>query len=346
MTALRILVVSADRSDAGGAPINLGDAFLTDVLLAELVERGHRAEAVDFGGPRLFGSGPRRHLSGVKELFRAIRQSDAVIVGGGTLLQDDGGRSWGGLPRLCAAVSALAWAARRPLVFFAVGSDTVTRKIPRLLLRLAVRGRTVWVRDTASLERVREQLRGNAELAADAVLLAAADSLISGVPSSDAKTPRDVVALSYKHTDRLKESYFARPNPGTAPSPLFLAMSQSESFADATPKLRERVGGRADFTPHPIGWPAALETIAHARAVHASRMHALYLALLTSVPMVAIGDSEKVTAFAHEFGVPRSSDLDVSVSARAARADEERIQRARERVNLGLSFALESLVTT
>lgn len=333
---MRVLIVSADRTDAGGGAANLGDAFLTDALIKALEALGHVAVAVDFGPERTVRGEPRMNVTRIAGLFRAIRVADAVMVGGGTLLQDDDpGAGLGGLPRLCATVSWMARVARKPLVFIGVGCDPVERLVPKLLLRAAVWRRDVWVRDTASQERFLDYFHHGARLGADVALLAEPAGVEAGGRDRILLAPnlRDAPQLTMELVEGLRRH---------ASRVSSLAMDQRLSDGDHT-TLEPRVRRELVVQTSPIGWRRAQAEIADADVVMASRMHALYLAMLSGRACVAVGESAKVRAFAEEFGVPRSPGFDVDVVGRATVVSPDRLGDAVARAHSMLEEALDVL---
>jgi polysaccharide pyruvyl transferase WcaK-like protein len=342
---MKILVVSSDRSDARGYPSNLGDALLTDALLGALETAGHEVMATDFGGPRRAGSGPRSYTRGLAGLVRAIEASDGVIVGGGTLLQDDTGRGLlNGLPRLVLSVSTTAFLLRRPMVYLGVGCDPTARWAPRAAMRLAVKGRSVWARDRNSVARVTGQLRGRARLAADVCLLPGdpgVRSVVEAATNSDSPRRGAVVALNRRDVPQVDATFLARMGSTGGAPPLFLAMDQRTVDGDLTDHLDDRDG--FGVLHPPIAWKDAATTIAGAAVVVASRMHALYLAALLGTPMIAVGRSAKVLSFAEEFCIPVADSLQEVIPGEARVADMLALKVAQERVALALNEALAEL---
>lgn len=297
--ALRLLIISSDRTDTHGGACNLGDALLTDALLDAICAAGHQAQAYDFGASERRTSDGRRINGGRgMDLLRAISDADGVVIGGGTMLQDDRkDRFFSGLPRLCATVSAAAAALGRPVAFYGVGLDNVERPVPRRLIGFATRRARVWLREEASCERYVSSYGREAVLGADAALLletARRPTLGSAGPLTLALNRSDAKRLRIEEV-RAWRQRFADVR--------FLAMDQQEDDSDwlALPEeVREHFGGPG---PAVLGWKEAADVIAESGVVVASRMHALYLSMMLGVPAVAIGSLDKVTAFADEFGL-------------------------------------------
>lgn len=323
---MRAIVISADRSDPNGNSWNVGDSFLVDVLLNELKSQGFDAIAVDFGGVRKDGS-PRRFVAGFPELSRLVAASDLVVVGGGTMLQDDQkNRKFGGLPRLCLAARIAALIHRKPMAYFGVGCDPVLRLIPRLTLRAATVGVPVYVRDRDSLERAKG-LRADAALTADACLLPASSDM---VPTGGSRSGV-LLALNFAHSAQLAtlaERAAASGRPASA-----IAMSQGPTLNDLE-GVQDQDG--LTLVRYPLTWHEALEKVAASELVVASRMHALYMALLTNTPMIAIGTSAKVVAFADEFEVPIFANPSDVVLELGRTASSDSLLHAKRRASEGL----------
>lgn len=305
---MRILIVPADRTEPHGGARNLGDAFLTDALATALGALGHSASIYDFGPCDRRTSDLDRLRGGrARDLLRAIRGVDAVVLGGGTMLQDNCPEKWvGGLPRLCAVVSWAARASRRPVAFYGVGLDTIHRPAPRAVVRTAVAGRPVWVRDGDSWARFSQYFGREPSLAADASLLATTGILPSPSTSSSPSRVDDrhlTVALNREHAHQLSRDVLSAWA-NSYGSVSFLSMDQEPGRSDAASLpagIAEVLGHRGQV----LGWQEAAERVASSSTVLGSRMHALYLAAILGTPMVAVGSADKVRAFSREFGLPR-----------------------------------------
>jgi polysaccharide pyruvyl transferase WcaK-like protein len=304
-------------------------------LAAAIEKRGHGVEVYDFGAQRTTPGRVRTHGNRTTDLVAAVRRNDAVIVGGGTMLQDDQpGRLIAGLPRLCATITALSRINRRPVAYFGVGFDSVNRWVSRKLIDYATSGVPLWLRDADSVGRYRAQYGRQAYLGADAALL-----LDRTLVASEASPGRNLVVALNK-------------DDGPGPSPdvilrwlehyddvIFIAMDQESGWSDGH-ALRHDVVRMLNYRFPVLGWQDAASLISSAGAVVASRMHALYLALLFGVPSSAIGRREKVTAFAKEFDIPICAHIDEFVPGSPRLADSSAILAATRRANRALDDAL------
>lgn len=332
MRAMNVVVLSADRTLPSGHPANLGDAFLTDSLVESLAEAQIDAVALDFGSARKSVHAARRRVSGLSGLARQVRSADAVVIGGGTLLQDDSGGRIAGLPRLMAVASALGWALRTPVYFFGVGCDPIKRPVPRLLLRAALWRRRVWVRDEPSLERCaglgvpRRRLRLGADVS---LLFAGRVADRHRVEPVGEDIPGAVVALAKADATGLIPEHVQQAVRRWGPV-AFVQMYQDEGAGDASTLA---AGTRRELSRVTAGltWSDALSEIARADVVVASRMHALYMALMTGTPAIPVGHLAKVRSFAEEFGYGSPAELATLDQATPIRGDTTALISATER---------------
>lgn len=318
---MRTLIVSADRTLASGHPQNLGDAFLTDALSERLRRAGHETVIADFGQTRRLDSTEERvRVSGVRALADIVRQVDAVVVGGGTLLADDQpGRPFAGLPRLMAVTGLIARTSRTPLAVFGVGADPVTRRRARLALRAGLDGARVWTRDPDSAGRAAGYSKLPVAVAADVSLFAAPELAAMAAPADRRRGA--VVALNAKHSPAVTLADVAALEERFG-EVVFVSMDQGDdSDAGALPP---EVRARLTTEPGDHGWRRAAELMADREVVVASRMHAMYLGTMLTTPVVAVGGATKVGAFTTEFGTRTEPSFDRAVrTAIAGTADAE-----------------------
>lgn len=341
---MRVLIVPADRTMDSGFACSIGDAWLTDCLVRAVVSAGHVVKAVDFGADRIIsaGSEPRTRVGGAAGLAHLIAWSDLVIVGGGTLLQDDVGSGIGGMPRLTSVVSNLARALRRRCVFFGVGVDPVERRTARSLLNLAVCGRIVAARDKWSAERAVQLGAGGTLVAGDCIWLGAECSEArenftrAGGPARQgavlALARGDGGLITAKTIESLRQCY------GRV---TFLQMDQRAREGDAA-GMRRGTLDHFDGVTERLSPGDALELMSCSEVVFTSRLHALYAAAVTGTPMVAVGGHRpKVAQFGAEFSIPVIDSMrQPSEAIGAMYADNIAIAHARSKVTEALAAIL------
>jgi len=304
---MKILLVSADRTTDSGFPQNIGDALLTDALAGALGALEHDVRVVDMGPTvRRESAVARIAVAGPAALRRAVAWSDAVVVGGGTLLADDQPqRLFAGLPRLCLTTAILTVVHRKKLAVFGVGVDPVRRRRARLAIAVVLRLAAVWIRDDDSAARASRLVGGRRFRVCGDVSLFRHPEIAE---QADAHRERNgvVVALNRREAARLRPEDVGvlRSRYGSV---RFLSMDQGED-ADAAHLVRA-VRHQASVIDGPVRWPQAVASIVGAKAILASRMHAMYIASMASVPVVAIGDAAKVRSFVADFGVAHAATL-------------------------------------
>jgi polysaccharide pyruvyl transferase WcaK-like protein len=314
----------------------LGDALLTDALAGALEARGHEVGIADFGAVKRTGDQRRIPLRGMKDLAREVRAAQAVIVGGGTLFQDDAASQFRGLPRLCLVVSAIAWLHRTPLAFFGVGCDPVRRSVPRIVLRVATAGRGVWASDALSVARCKTQFGSSAQLAADASLLALSQfEHLRDVRAASGSNL--VIALNARDGAQLTQAALESVRVGFD-SVEFVSMVQGDQVSDFS-ALEGDV--QRSFPPYrgDVTWQDAAVRVATASTVIASRMHAMYMAIMLEVPAVALVGLPKVDSFIDEFQIGGARNIR-DFGSRARVAKRERVRDAAARVDRALEDAL------
>lgn len=322
----RIGLISADKSEPGGFPRNIGDAALTDAIAQAVRKQGLAVDIADFGKPAPGSerSETRSGVNGLKGLFNFIRSKDVVCYGGGTLLQDDQHRALRGLPRLALLVGVMSYICRKPLIIWFVGAEHVNNSLARFLLTTCTRSaKYVYVREPESQSIVRSLLRTDSDVAADAVWLFD----IHATPNPNQRRGL-VVALNRGEVSALTSGQLQRWAAEYGEVRL-LSMDQSENWDFKTLNPSGLPTGVTVEPPH-ANWPEVLETIRCAEALIASRMHALYFAALVDTPLVAVQSSAKVERFADEFGAPQCA-LDSNKRVVPQIADSRAVAAARQR---------------
>jgi polysaccharide pyruvyl transferase CsaB len=286
---------------------NLGDELVLAGLVRLLRARGCGVTAVSVDPPAT----EREHgIAAVApgQVLAAAGRADAVVFGGGGLLQDE--TSALNLPYHLSRV----WAARgrrTPVVGLGLGAGRLTTRLGRALVRTSLAGVPLTVRDAPSAD-----LLAGLGLPRPAV---AADLALSLPPTRVAPLDRLVVCLrpwtgrSGGLLPASRRAEVAAPEPvlqataraldeaasATGLGPHLVALQ-----ADRDGPLHDAVAERMTSTvttarPDLAALPAE---VASGRAVAAMRYHGGICAVLAGRPAVLIGYSPKVDALAGELG--------------------------------------------
>lgn len=180
-----ILICSSAVLTPQGWDLNIGDEALSEGLevgIRRLLPKANVRRSINLGGaqvpPRMTGRVPVRPLRG---LGRAIRSQDLVLLGGGTLLQDDRG-----LLRYQLGILAMARAAGTPVGLAAIGVENLSRPAARAQAAAICRAaRFVSVRDESSAHLVTELTGRRPIVAADPMFLSAVQQTLPLVSRSD-----------------------------------------------------------------------------------------------------------------------------------------------------------------
>lgn len=321
----RILIYSAAVRLDDGVDLNLGDEALSDCLAggieAELPgAQVHRLVGV-WGEQVALGPG-ERPLGDMSLLVRELRWADVVVLGGGTLLQDDPG-----LLRWQVLLATIARTLRKPVVIAAVGAEGLERRTPRAMARYVCRrASAITVRDRASSEVVRRVSGCEAEVVADPVLLT--HSLLGPLrlePVAEDWMPsaRGGGMLAVNLTREAPEGLIEALGSGledvlsSGTGVVGVAMDRrSDRDALALRRLGEALGWPDGYRllPAQASWREVCSVLSDCEACIGMRLHFMLLATIVAAPLVAITTLPKTVAFADELGVSR-------VSAQVSSAD-------------------------
>ncbi|MEQ7126944.1 polysaccharide pyruvyl transferase CsaB [Actinopolymorpha sp. B11F2] len=234
-------------------------------------------------------------------VVRALRTCDALVAGGGSLLQDV--TSARPVP-FYAGLMLMARALRKPVFVYAQGLGPLHLPVNRLLTAAALKSATyVALRDHDSLILAERLGVRGAELVADPVL--GLDHSASGADPSGLAVSlrpwrgsatwlpvvRSALATLARDVDVALVPYHARQD----------VVLARELSAD--------LGGLRVVEPDQGGHRAAVDAVAGARAVLGMRLHALLVAAAAGRPFVALSYDPKVTAFAAQVGQPVAATL-------------------------------------
>lgn len=277
---------------------------------------------------------------------RALRASDGLISGGGSLLQD---RTSPRPVAYYAGVMHLARLVGRPYVIHAQGLGPIRLLPNRWLAASALRGAArVTLRDAASLDLARELgVRRPIELAPDPALALG--------PARDGERRNVVVAVrdwsaADAHVAGLREALRRL----AADHPILAVPMQEPADRAASERIVDGIPG-AEVLPPGSSLDAQLAAIGGAALVIGMRLHALILAAAAHVPALAVSYDPKVDAWARQAGQPVVGSVDDPIdpdallaAARAAMAADpapyvERVERLRAGLQPAAEAALAAL---
>ena len=288
---------------------NLGDELVFAGMRELLERRGIRPVAVSQDPAATRTDHGVNAVSGIDPyaLTRAIGQADAVILGGGGLLQDDS--SVLNLPYHLSRV-ALARGRRTPFAGVALGVGGLSTTLGRSLVRRAMgSAEAISVRDQPSAELLAEAGVPGAVLAADtafalpAPAAAAEDRLVVCLRRWGGAGSRLPASLQGDPTPRPQVEVLARSLDASAEA-LGLAVRFVAFQRDRDDALHRRV---AQHMHSPVsfatpGLSTVLEEVAASRAVVSMRYHGGIAATMAGRPVVLIDYASKVGALATELG--------------------------------------------
>lgn len=285
---------------------NLGDEAVLEGLLRALegAVPGVRTTVYPHGpgAVALHACVEVRHvrLRNIGAMLRAVREMDALVIGGGGILHDY---------RLGSPLRYLLWAmaARlggKPVMLACVGVGPIRTRLGAAQIRAtAALANVVTVRDEASARRLRTiGVRKAVSVLADPALIICPDR-----PDHAARGSGPAAFV-------LRQWPPMRGEPVAPPRLLAAAVDataqrlgcgialvpfdspRDDSFCEAVRGMMEHATS-ARVAPRPASPRAAIEELAQARLVVSMRLHALILATAAGVPVVALACDEKISSF-------------------------------------------------
>ncbi|MEQ4206482.1 polysaccharide pyruvyl transferase CsaB [Actinopolymorpha sp. B9G3] len=233
-------------------------------------------------------------------VVRALRTCDALVAGGGSLLQDV--TSARPVP-FYAGLMLMARALRKPVFVYAQGLGPLHLPVNRLLTAAALKSATyVALRDHDSLILAERLGVRGAEPAADPVL-----GLDHSAPGAD---PSGLAVSLRPWRGSATWLPVIRSALATLARDVHVALVPYHARQDVVlaRELSADLGGLRVVEPDQ-GHRAAVEAVAGARAVLGMRLHALLVAAAAGRPFVALSYDPKVTAFAAQVGQPVAATL-------------------------------------
>lgn len=233
----------------------------------------------------------------IKEIIRAIRSSDGLISGGGSLLQDKTGN------RSVIYYSAVMWIAkwlRKPYYVYAQGIGPLQSKRNQAIVRRTLTGsRLLTVRDEESkqlLERI--GVTKPIEQVPDPVLGLSPDA--DGAEERLVAAPYIAVSVRDWPSEHHYKQELARSLDMLAADeyPIVFVPMHGEHDAKASEETRQLMTAEATVAPHEAAIMEKIRWIAGSELLIGMRLHALIFAAVGETPFVALSYDPKIDSFA------------------------------------------------
>lgn len=346
----RVLICSASALTPLGQIASVGDEAVTDCLVAairRLDPKCHVSATLNLKGLGESYLPPGRlPVRPLRRLARAVRDADLIVMGGGTLLQENVSVRplvpVAGLLRYLVTVSAIARLSHRPVVVAYVGAEALDHRRSRAVVRaICASAQAVSTRDHRSAELLADITGRTPLVAADALFLEPRETFdgngsaerhsicVSLMGNASPGLVSDLARILKAEADRGSEIV------------LIPMDRRPDDDASALSRLAANVGHTRTLSPA-TGWREVVQEIAHARACIGMRLHFLIFAALTGRPTLALTSSPKTVAFAAELGlsaVQEGSDGSrLDAAWRGLRTPDARVvDGLRDRAEMGLA---------
>lgn len=246
-------------------------------------------------------------------LLRAIGESDLVISGGGSLLQDVTSKR--SLLYYLSVIAAAKWKGRK-VMLFAQGIGPIRSRLMRLLTRIVCnRADLITVRDKDSKQELERMgvFPAKVEVTADSVLTLNPASKLKGksiLAEAGLDPYKPIIGVSVREwpdnrrclqqlataVGSISEKYNAQV--AILPLQVSMDMKASQMLMDCLPEMRNRVVMvKGNYSTEDF-----LSIIGCFRLLIGMRLHALIFAAVMKVPLMAVSYDPKVDSFVKEIG--------------------------------------------
>ena len=351
---MRVAIAGAAALTAEGHVMNLGDEAIAESLGTAVSRHACVSHVVAALNVRLAGGTPppgRFSPRPLVALEREVARADAVLIGGGTMLQEDvpprhrlGVR---GLLRYQLAVSLACIARRTPYAYALVGAEMLDRPGARRVARFLVQhAACVSVRDGPSARLLRD-------LTSPKRLVVGADAVFLAAWPPGPAVARKRIAVSLRidcGSDALR--CLAQGFDEIFPDAAILLVATDRRLDGDSRRLREFQGmlaapERARWFPPTAGWRELVHELESCQLAVGMRMHFIMFAALAGAASVGLASSPKLRSFAQDSGVRLIDGSDMqalrAALAGAVPVEQHVLTDLRSRAEFGLAECLAAV---
>ncbi|MFC7062980.1 polysaccharide pyruvyl transferase CsaB [Halobacillus seohaensis] len=235
----------------------------------------------------------------VKEVIQAIKQSDGLITGGGSLLQDVTGIKsiiyYTGVMRIAKFL-------RRPVFVYSQGMGPITGRIAKKLTKVTLnKVDYLTVRDEESKQLL-------TEIGVKKEITVVPDSVMgldySPTTSSYTQNNNSIIMVSVRdwpsqqpYKEKIAHALDRLVRPGGYQI-VFIPM-HGENDAQCSEDIRSLMEESAEVLPHHLSIQEKIDTIANSKLLIGMRLHSLIFSAISTTPFIAISYDPKIDAFAN-----------------------------------------------
>lgn len=241
----------------------------------------------------------------LKEVMNAIRQSDGLISGGGSLLQDETG--FKSIPYYT-GIMKIAQMHRKPVFVYAQGMGPINKSFSRQIVKHVLKSTEITVRDKASMDLLRTiGLKKHIDIVPDPVLGISLKTQVS--PWWDQQNyTKPVITVSVRDwpssvpfKDHIAKSLDKAARAGAAI--VFIPM-HDEHDDHASRDVANRMENESYVAPYDASIEEKIIIIGKSNLLVGMRLHALIFASVMDTPFIALSYDPKIDAFAEISGQP------------------------------------------
>lgn len=235
----------------------------------------------------------------VKAVMGALRQSDGLISGGGSLLQDETGKKT--IPYYAGIIQLAKWL-RKPVFIYAQGMGPFHATSSRWIVKQALKRTTLTVRDEASRDLLREVgLKQPITIVPDPVLGIDPPSKGSNW-LAEQQIEQPIIAVSVRnwpttepYQEKMAEALSAIAQSGY--TIVFVPMHSAED-GQASQEVANLMTVESVIAPTDASIHEKIAIIDAAQLLVGIRLHALIFAAVVHTPFIALSYDPKIDAFA------------------------------------------------